>query len=200
MLIDPTNLSADEIRKIGGNAIVPRPVVLIATVGDNDVLNVAPFSLLTQISIKPLILGISIVRRHNGDIKDTYVNITKNGEFTINAVCMEMADAMNITSSHFAPDIDEFKESGLTPISSDQVTPPRVAESPVNLECRLLQTTRFGNERISDFILGEVVRIHVKDTYISGGRTLLHKLDTISNLGGDYYCRTSDIFEMKRRR
>jgi flavin reductase (DIM6/NTAB) family NADH-FMN oxidoreductase RutF len=198
MIIDPTGLSSEEIRRIGGNAIVPRPIVLISTIGGDGVLNVAPFSLITQICIKPLVLGVSIIRRHSGARKDTFNNIEKNKEFTINLVTEEMAGAMNTASRNFTGDIDEFREAGFTPVSADLVTPPLVAESPVNMECRLMQIMEFGSERISNFVIGEVIRIHIRDEFFADGRILLRDLDTIANLGGDFYCRTSDIFEMRR--
>jgi flavin reductase (DIM6/NTAB) family NADH-FMN oxidoreductase RutF len=200
MIIDPTSLETEDIRRIGGNAVVPRPVVLIATIGGDGVPNVAPFSLVTQICIKPLLLGVSIIRRHDGAKKDTLINIENNREFTVNVICEEMAEAMNIASKHYTSDIDEFKESGLTPVSSEVVRPPIVAQSPVNMECRLQQIMEFGSTRISNFIIGEVVRIHVKDEFFTNGRILLTELNAIGNLGGDCYCRTSDYFEMRRLR
>ena len=201
MIINPTSLNTEEIRRMGGNALVPRPIILISTIGEDNILNVAPFSLVTQICIKPLLLGISVIRRRTGAKKDTLINIEKSGEFTANLVCDEMAEAMNIASRNFTGEIDEFQESGLTPAASQVVRPPLVAQSPINLECKLVQILEFGStKRVSNLIIGEVIRIHVKEEYFNDGRILLKDLKALGNIGGNYYCRTSDIFEMQRLR
>jgi flavin reductase (DIM6/NTAB) family NADH-FMN oxidoreductase RutF len=110
-----------------------------------------------------------------------------------------MAEAMNQASGDYPSHVDEFKEANLTPMNADLVKSPRVAESPVNMECRLLQVLEFGEfPRINNFVIGEVIRVHVKDEFWKNGEILSSKLKAIGRMGGDFYCRTRDVFEMKR--
>ena len=106
---------------------------------------------------------------------------------------------MNLTSSLYPSDVDEFNEAGLTPVKADRVTAPMVAGSPINLECRLNQILEFGEApETGSFIIGEVLCVHVRDELYAGGLIELSRLKPIGRLGGDFYCRTTDIFEMKR--
>ena len=105
---------------------------------------------------------------------------------------------MNITSEDFPGDVDEFKVAGLTPIKAELVKSPLVSESPVNMECRLYDIIELGSSRIVSFIMGDIVRVHIKDNYLSKNNDLDPlKLKVIGRLGGDFYCRTTDLFEMK---
>ena len=138
-------------------------------------------------------------RKRDGQKKDTLVNIESSKEFVINIVTETMAEAMNQASGEYPSDVDEFQEVGLTPAKSDLVKPPMVAESPVNMECKLMQILEFGEpHRRAFFTIGEIVRIHIKDELWADGNITAHKLKAIGRLGEDLYCRTTDIFEMKR--
>jgi len=106
---------------------------------------------------------------------------------------------MNQTAGEYPKEVDEFQVAGLTPVKADRVKSPRVAESPVNIECRLHQILGFGDlPRLNEFVLGEVLQIHVKDEYWVNGEIQSTKLKTIGRMGGDFYSRTTDLFEMKR--
>ena len=115
-------------------------------------------------------------------------------------VTEDVAEAMNLTSAPFPPEISEFDKAKLTPVKSEMVKPVRVKESAVSLECRLSQILSFGKEpNLNSFIIGEVVLIHIKDEIWNQGAIDAKKLKVIGRLGGtDLYCRTSDVFEMKR--
>ena len=105
---------------------------------------------------------------------------------------------MNQSSKNYPSHLDEFKEVGLTTGRTDIVRSPMVGESPVNIECRLVQIMEFGNApRLTSFIIGEVVRIHIKDELYIDGEIRQDKLTAIARMGGDIYCRTRDTFEMK---
>lgn len=199
MKIDPGNLDFRESHHIFTSSIVPRPVILISTVGENGVFNVAPFSSIVTVSVKPRLEGIEISTRRDGQKKDTLRNIEFSKEFVINIIEETMAEAMNQTSVDYPPDVSEFKEAGLTPVKADIVKAPMVGESPINMECRLVQTLQFGEfPRISCFVIGEVVLIHIKEQYYVDGSINTLKLKTIGRLGGDFYCRTADLFKVKR--
>ena len=179
--------------------IAPRPIAWVSTVDEQGILNLAPFSAFCIVSMKPAMLGFSVGTGRGGQLKDTLRNIEANKEFVVNIVVESLAEPMNATSALFPADVDEFKEAGMTPVKADLVRAPMVAESPINLECRLNRILKFGEApRINSFIIGEVILAHVRDEVYADGEVQMSKLQVIARLGGDLYCRTRDIFEMKR--
>jgi flavin reductase (DIM6/NTAB) family NADH-FMN oxidoreductase RutF len=199
MKIDPANFDAKEVHGLLVGCVTPRPIAFVSTIGENGVYNVAPFSFFTVMSLHPAILGFAIGRRRGGVKKDTLVNIEYSGDFVVNVVTETIAQAMNQTAGDYTIDVDEFREAGLTPVASDRVRPPRVAESPIQLECRLMQIMEFGTPpRIHNFVVGEILIVHVQDDMLASGVIKADRVRAIGRLGEDYYCRTRDIFEMKR--
>ncbi len=171
----------------------------MSTVGQDGVYNIAPFSFFSGMSSKPAIVGFGVGRKREGGKKDTLVNVEISKDFVINVVTEALAEAMNQTSGEYPSHIDEFKVANLTPVRSDLVKPPRVAESPVNMECRLLQILEFGETpHVSAFVIGEVLRVHIKDELLIQGVIKGSRLKGIGRMGEDLYCRTMDMFEMKR--
>ena len=198
---DPTDLHLKEAHALLVGAVLPRPIAFVSTVGEDGIHNVAPFSYFTVISSKPAVLGIGIGGKRDGTKKDTLVNIEFTRDFVINMVTESLVEAMNQASGEYASHVDEFKEIGLTPCPSGLVRSPRVAESPVNMECRLMQILEFGQApRIQSFVIGEIMRVHVQDEVWVNGVISADKLKPIGRLGQDLYCRTMDMFEMKRPR
>ena len=180
-------------------AVLPRPIAWVSTIGQDGVYNLAPFSFFTGLSSKPAVVGFGVGAKRDGRKKDTLVNIEFSKDFVINIVTGPMAEAMNRTAGEYPSQVDEFKEAGLTAVKSDLVKPPRVAESPVNLECRLLQILEFGAApRINRFVIGEVLLAHVRDDLWKNGVIQGDKLGAVGRMGEDFYCRTTDRFEMKR--
>ena len=199
MKIDPASLDAKEVHGLLMGCVTPRPIAFVSTIGGNGVYNVAPFSCFTLMSMRPAIVGFAIGRRRGGGKKDTLVNIEHSGDFVVNVVSEPIAQAMNQAAGDYPIDVDEFKEAGLTPVASDRVRPPRVAESPIQLECRLMQIMEFGTPpRIHNFIVGEILIVHVQDDLLADGVIKVDRVKAIGRLGEDFYCRTQDIFEMKR--
>jgi len=197
--IDPANLNRKEAHELLVGAVLPRPIAFVSTVGPDGVFNVAPFSYFTAMSTLPAVIGFGVGPRTGGGKKDTLVNIEYAKDFVINVVHEALAEAMNTASGEYPSNVDEFQVSGLTPVHSDLVKSPRVAESPVNMECRLIQILEFGEApRVNSFIIGEVLRVHVKDELLVGDVIKASRLKAIGRLGEDLYCRTMDIFEMKR--
>jgi flavin reductase (DIM6/NTAB) family NADH-FMN oxidoreductase RutF len=197
--IDPSNLEWREAHELLVGAIVPRPIAFVATVGKDGVLNVAPFSFFSGVCCKPALVGVGIEGRRDGRRKDTIINIESSKEYVIAVVTEALAEAMNQASTDYASDVDEFKEAGLTPAKADIVKAPMVAESPVNLECRVVQILEFGSAaRRSNFVIGEVLRVHIKDDLYLNDAIQMSKLKAIGRLGGQLYCRTTDLFEMER--
>ena len=126
-------------------------------------------------------------------------NIEATRDFVVNIVDEPLAEAMNQTAANYPSDVDEFRETGLTPVKSDIVGAPMVAESPISLECKVRQIQEFGDApRITSMVIGEIVQVHIKDGLYSGNEVSLSKLKAIGRLGGNLYCRLTDTFEMER--
>ena len=199
MKIDMTCFDFRESHHLMAGALVPRPIVLISTIGEEGIFNVAPFATITRPSMKPPLLGFEISTRRDGRKKDTIRNIEFSKDFVVNCVDENIAEAMNKASADYPSDVDEFEVTGLTPMKADKVKAPIVGESPVSFECRLFQILQFGEPpRISQFVIGEVVIAHVRDDLWIDGGIDPRKLKAIGRLGTDLYCRTTDIFEMKK--
>jgi flavin reductase (DIM6/NTAB) family NADH-FMN oxidoreductase RutF len=199
MKLNPDRLDEKQAHDLLVCAVLPRPIAFVSTVGQDGVYNVAPFSYFTVMSSKPAVVGIGIGSRRDGSKKDTLVNIEFTKDFAVSVVTESLAEAMNRASGDYPSRVDEFKEIGLTPVPSDAICSPRVAESPINMECRLMQILEFGRgPRISRFVIGEVLMIHVDGDLWADGIIRAHELKAIGRLGEDFYCRTEDLFEMKR--
>lgn len=197
MKIDPGEMTRKDFYNTLLAALNPRPIAWVSTVGQDGVFNLAPFSFFQAISAKPPVVCFSVASKRDGRKKDTLRNTEWARDFVLNTVNEVLADAMNQTSAEYPPEVDEFKETGLTPIKSDRVKSPRVAESPVNLECQVNQIIQFGESpEFGSLIIGEVVCMHVKDEYCVDGKVDGWKLMNIGRLWGKYYCRITDTFEM----
>jgi flavin reductase (DIM6/NTAB) family NADH-FMN oxidoreductase RutF len=201
MKIDPAGLDARGIHELMVGCVAPRPIAFVSTIGEDGVYNVAPFSFFTLMSMHPTVVGFAIGRRRGGSKKDTLANIEFSKDYVINVVSEAIASAMNQASGDYPSHVDEFKETGLTPLACDLVSPPRVAESPIQLECRLMQIMEFGaSPRLHNFVVGEVLIVHVQDDLMVDGVIKADRLKAVGRLGEDSYCRTRDLFEMKRPR
>ena len=209
MKINPKDLNWTEAHDIWlVRLVAPRPIALVSTVGEDGVLNMAPFSFHGVMCVKPMLVYIAIGRQKDTGAKtDTLRNIEFSKDFVINVVDESLAQAMDQSAVEYPSDVDEFKEVGLTPAKSDLVEAPRIAESPVNMECRLKQILEFGDfpEHSKDpknrysVVIGEVVRIHVKDEVCVNGEIQMSKLGAIGRLGEGLYCRTTDTFRVERK-
>ena len=199
MKIDLSTLDYRGSHAVLSSAIVPRPVAFVSTVGEDGVFNLAAFSFFAPLCIKPALVGFNVSSKRDGQQKDTLINIEAIKDFVINVVGETLAEPMNQASAEYPSDVDEFKEVGLTPVRADIVKAPLVAESPVNMECRLVQILEFGEfPRKTSFIIGEILLVHVKDELYANGEIKISELKPIARLGAELYCRTRDIFEMKR--
>jgi flavin reductase (DIM6/NTAB) family NADH-FMN oxidoreductase RutF len=194
MIVDPNTLSASAVYRFMISVVVPRPIAFVSTFSPNGRFNIAPFSYFNAITNRPPLLGISINLRR-GSPKDTLNNIRATSDFVINAVTEAMGERMVQTSGDWPADVDEFQLTGLTPIASDLVRSPRVAESPISLECRLFREVELGD---ATFVVGEMVRAHVAETVLTEGRVDVAKLKPLGRLGGDGYAPVRDVLQMAR--
>jgi len=201
--IDPAACQARNIYKLMTGIIVPRPVALVSTIDNNGVPNLAPFSFFTGVgSVPPTVLFCPVLRRadtHDLQRKDTLRNVEETREFVINVVSEAISDATNATAAEVAPEVDEFHLSGLTPVPSLVVRPPRVAESPAQMECRLLQVVYTShNPGAGVVVLGEVVRFHVREDLIDDFRVDPDGLNAVGRMAGNTWVRTRDRIDLVR--
>ncbi|MFC1963912.1 flavin reductase family protein [Chloroflexota bacterium] len=199
MKIDPSSLDWRGTHHLMMGALVPRPIAFVSTVNADGINNLAPFSCFAPICQKPTLFNFSISTTRDGRRKDTINNIEATWEFVLNVVTEDIAEQMNQASYPYSPEVDEFEKCRLTPVKADLVKPPMVGESPVNIECRVRQVLEFGEGvRRTHMVIGEVLRVHVRDELYVEGRIQPSKLKAVGRLGEDYYCYVRDIFEMKR--
>jgi flavin reductase (DIM6/NTAB) family NADH-FMN oxidoreductase RutF len=134
-----------------------------------------------------------------GQPKDTLRNIRETGEFVVNIVTFELAEAMNLTSGDYDASIDEFELAKIASAPSKVVRPRRVAESPVSFECKLHQILDFNPAPVGgSLVIGEIVSVHIDERHLKEGRLDRNALDLIGRLGGMQYTRTTERFEMVR--
>src|ERR1700753_1750201 len=200
LTIDPAQHATTDIYKLMVGAIVPRPIALVSTVDEANVRNLAPFSYFTACSSNPpVVVFCPINRPQPHGAKDTLRNIIATREFVVNIVSEEFAGGMNATAAQVPPDVDEFELSDLTPIPSDLIKPPRVAESHIHMECALVQLVQESDEPGGgSLVLGEVLRFHVREDLIENFRIDPDKLRAIGRMAGSTYVRTTDRFDLER--
>lgn len=194
MEIDPAHLDRRSAYSLMISLIVPRPIAWVSSISPEGAANLAPFSYFNGISSQPPILMIAVGSRR-GERKDTWRNIEQTREFVVNAVVPEVVDAMVISSGEFPPGVDEFKEAGVTPLASVRVKPPRVAESPVSMECALERIVEVGGTAL---ILGKVLLYHVRDDLMEQGAVEPTRLRPVARLGDDYYAYLGEVVRKKR--
>jgi flavin reductase (DIM6/NTAB) family NADH-FMN oxidoreductase RutF len=200
LAFDPANHSTNDIYKLMIGSIVPRPIALVSSIDDDGVRNLAPFSYFTACSANPpVVVFCPILRPVPPMAKDTLRNITATREFVVNIVSEDFAERMNATAAQVPPEVDEFVLSGLTPLASELIKPARVAESHIQMECRLLQVVQVSDQPGGgSLVLGEVLRFHVCSDLIQNFRIDPDKLRAIGRMAGSTYVRTTDRFDMER--
>ncbi len=197
---DPKEHSQRDIYKLMVGAIVPRPIAFVSTVDRQGVRNVAPFSYFSAVCAEPpTLLFCPAVRADGGGTKDTLRNILATSEFVVNIVSEEIAGQMNQAAAQVRPEVDEFELTGLTPVASEAVQAPRVAESPVQMECRLRQIITISEQPGGgNIVIGEIVRFHIREELLDDFRIDADRLKAVGRMGGPTYCRTMDRFDLER--
>lgn len=198
MQIDPQIVEKQSIYKLLIGCVVPRPIAWVSSLGDGGVANVAPFSFFMAVCNDPPTLAFSSGRR-DGQLKDTVRNIEQTQDFVVNIVDDAVAEAMNLTSGEYGPEVSEFALAGLTAAPGVKVHAPRVVEAPISLECRVTQILPVGHGPHS-LVLGEIVYFHIRDDLynVNTGRIDMQRLHPVGRLAGNLYTHVHDIFEMKR--
>jgi flavin reductase (DIM6/NTAB) family NADH-FMN oxidoreductase RutF len=200
MIIDVSSTDVLSAYRALVSVVVPRPIAWVTTVDEKGRVNLAPFSFFNAFGANPPIVIFSPTLRRNGSKKDTLLNLESVGEFVVNAAVESVAAQLNATSAELPRGASEAEYAHLTLVPSAKVKPPRVAESPVHLECRVRQIMSIGDGPIAaNLVIGEIVLIHIEERVLdASGQVDPHKLGAIARLGGSDYCRTIDLFQMDR--
>ena len=200
MIIDVPATDVVKIYRTLVEVVTPRPIAWVTTIDAEGRINLAPFSFFNAFGANPPVVVFSPGLRRDGTKKDTLRNLEVVPEFVLNAAVEDLAEPMNATSKELPPGQSEAEYAGLALQPATKVRPPRVAVSPVHMECRVRQIVPIGDGPIAaNLVIGEVLLIHIDDSVLdSSGHVDPRKLRTIARLGGDYYCRSTDLFEMKR--
>jgi flavin reductase (DIM6/NTAB) family NADH-FMN oxidoreductase RutF len=198
MRFDMDQIAGRDRYKLLTGVVVPRPIALVTTLDATGGINAAPFSFFNAMGADPALVVLGVGNRSREEPKDTAKNIRSGGEFVVNIVTEAISQRMNITSVDFPHGTDELAAAGLTAAPSHRVKPPRVAESPVNMECREVATTEIGRNRI---ILGEVLVMHIRDECVDPATfyVFTEKLHAVGRMHAPgWYCKTGDQFSMDR--
>lgn len=197
MYFDFSRFSPLERYKLLSSTVTPRPIAWVSTIDTHGKPNAAPFSFFNVFAEDPPTLGFAINHRSDTDRKDTGENVRAQQEFVVNLVSADVVEQMNITAIEFGPEVDELREAGLTTAPSTQIRTPRIAQSRVSFECRLMQIVALGTRR--SLVLGEVLAMHVRDDAVLDAercRIDTPKLQLVGRLQGHHYLRMADMFEM----
>jgi flavin reductase (DIM6/NTAB) family NADH-FMN oxidoreductase RutF len=182
--------------------VVPRPIGWVTTIDAEGRVNLAPFSFFNGVAEHPhMVLFAPNGRKSDGGLKDSRANVEATGEFVCNLVTWDLREPMNATSGNHPSGTDEMRAAGLTPAPSRLVRPPRVAESPVHLECRLWKVIDLPSHDPSEpncLVIGEVVGIHIADWLIKEGRVDILAARPVARLGYAEYTTVDNKFTMRR--
>ncbi|MPZ71750.1 MAG: flavin reductase family protein [Nitriliruptorales bacterium] len=188
--IDPAAQTSRENYFLLTGLVVPRPIAWVSSLSENGVRNLAPHSYFNIVSSDPPIVHFTQTGR-----KDTLTNVETTGEFVINFVSVELAEAMNLTAADFPHDEDEFAWAGLEAAASTRVSPPRVAAVRAAFECRVRTILEMGN---GNMVFGDVVAVHVDESVFRDGRVDMARLAAVGRLGGSWYSAVDDPFRLDR--
>ena len=200
--IDPKEISTPQLHGYLLGAVAPRPICFASTVDSNGNVNLSPYSFFNVFSANPPIMIFSPARRVRGNTtKHTLENVLETKEVVINIVSHAMVQQMSLSSTEYAQGVNEFVKAGFTEIASEIVSPPRVAEAPVQFECKVNDVIALGTEGgAGNLVIAEVVKLHVSEDILDGeGKIDPVKIDTVSRLGGNWYSRAKDgLFEVEK--
>ncbi|MFN9575021.1 MAG: flavin reductase family protein [Gemmatimonadota bacterium] len=197
----PASLGIAERAALLNALVAPRPVAFVSTVGADGRGNLAPFSFFMAAGYAPMAVAFSATNWRDGAPKDTLRNVEANGEFVVSVSTRAMAERLNQASYRYAYGEDEFDHAGFTRAPSVLVRPPRVAESPAALECRVLQVVRTGDgPAAGNVVVGEVLHVHVDASVMDGGVPDNRKIEHLVRLGGDWFASQgpATLFALRR--
>ena len=203
MTIDPKEVSTEKLHSYLLSAVAPRPIAFASTINTEGKVNLSPFSFFNCFSVNPPVMIFSPARRvRNNTTKHTLDNVLVHQQVVINIVNYDMVEQMSLASTEYQEGINEFIKSGLTPVTSDLVTPPRVKEAPVSFECKVIEVKPLGDKAgAGNLILCEVLLMHIRKSILDHNEQISpYKLDAVARMGHNWYCRVHGdaIFEIPK--
>jgi flavin reductase (DIM6/NTAB) family NADH-FMN oxidoreductase RutF len=203
LTINTADLKPAELQNYLQYAIAPRPICFVSTIDKQGNVNLSPFSFFNIFSINPPVCVFSPSRRvRDNTTKHSLENILEVPECVINIVNYDMVQQTSLASVEYPKGVNEFVKAGFTQISSELIRPPRVAESPVQMECLIRQVIPLGeNAGAGNLVLAEIKRIHINEDILDeSGKIDQAKIDLVARLGGDWYCRVGvdNLFEVEK--
>ena len=200
--VEPKDITTAQVQGYLQSAVGPRPIAFASTIDENGNPNLSPFSFFNVFSANPPILIFSPSRRvRDNTIKHTLINADATREVVINVVNFDMVQQTSLSSTEYADGVNEFLKAGFTAIPSDIVKPFRVAESPVQFECKVNDIISLGNQGgAGNLVICEVVKIHVSKAVLdANGAIDQYKIDLVSRMGGNWYSRANQgLFEVPK--
>jgi flavin reductase (DIM6/NTAB) family NADH-FMN oxidoreductase RutF len=189
-----------DVYRLAITFVQPRPIAWVSSLSAAGGRNLAPFSFYNMVSANPPVVIFVPSLRRDGTEKDTLRNVAATGEFVVATATESLAEKMNQCAAEVPPEVDEFDFAGLTPAPARLVRPALVAESPVNIECRLLEIKRLGDAPGAGCVVfGRILAIHVDDAVLADdGLVDPLKLRAVGRLGRLTYTRTTDLFDLPR--
>jgi flavin reductase (DIM6/NTAB) family NADH-FMN oxidoreductase RutF len=200
---DPKELPIPKLHQYLLGAIGPRPIAFASTIDEDGNHNLSPFSFFNVFSAAPPIMIFSPARNgRTNTTKDTYNNVKRIPEVVINVVNHDILHQMSLSSSPYAPDVDEFVKAGFTPLPSETIRPMRVKESPVQFECKVNQVIELGDQGgAGNLVICEVTKIHIHEEVLDeNGMIDQKKIGLVARMGGNWYCHANEasMFEVMK--
>lgn len=200
--IDPKEVSTKELYGYLSAAVGPRPIAFASTMDAQGRPNLSPFSFFNLFSANPPVLIFSPLRRmHDNTTKHTLQNVEATGEVVVNIANYAMVQQMSLSSTEYDEGVDEFVKSGLTKTPSEIVEPFRVAEAPVQIECKVIEIKKLGDAGgAGNLVICEVVKMHISENVLDeSGKIDQHKIDQVARMGGNWYSRANlGMFEVPK--
>ena len=202
LIIDPDKTAPLDMYQFLIGSVAPRPIAFVSTLDTEGVPNLAPYSFFNAFSANPPMVVFSPSRRAaDASRKDTLNNVEATGECVINMVSHDIVRQMTLTAVNYPPETDEFKKAGLTPIASDFVKPFRVAESPVQMECKVEQILPLGNGGASGvLVVCRVLRMHINEAVLTDDKRRIdpNRINLVGRMGRFWYSKASgeSLFEL----
>ena len=203
LTITPGTVSVQQMQGYLQGAVAPRPIALASTVDASGNVNLSPFSFFNVFSSNPPIVVFSPARRgRNNTTKDTLENVLATKEVVINVVTYSMVERTSLSSTEYPTGVNEFIKAGFTPLDSEVVAPPRVAESPVQMECTVDQVIPLGDEGgAGNLVVCRVQKMHISEEVLNAeGKIDPFRIDLVARMGGDWYTRANfdALFEVAK--
>jgi len=195
LTIDPKETPIPQLHQFLIGSIGPRPICFASTIDKSGKPNLAPFSFFNIFSANPpIVIFAPNNSGRDGTPKHTYLNVKEIPEVVINVVTLEMVEKMNVAAAPWEQGVNEFEKAGFSPIASELIKPFRVAESPVQLECKVLEVKEMGTGGgAGNLVICQVMKVHINEEVLGeDGKISQLKMNLVGRLGGNWYCKTDE--------